>query len=167
MLRYPTLSLSLSLSTLSTTEKRQNVTSLIGYNSRTVKDDVYCRPPFDIYLSALFENAEINSLMLCCDVWEHFFKNVKFLGLFFGQNSEFELKINFVLLIDNRLSFPKHPSKSQLSLVIIDMALLPTPRDPPYHWTRPTSSYGAVLRTESSRTCEQKASLLVRDCPTS
>ena len=53
---------SLSLDSLSTTtEKWQNVTFLIGYNSRTIKDDVYCRPLFDRYLFELFKNAKINS----------------------------------------------------------------------------------------------------------
>ena len=41
--------LSLPTLSLSTTEKQQNITFLIGYNSRTVKDYVYCRPPFDRY----------------------------------------------------------------------------------------------------------------------
>ena len=57
-------------------------------------------------------------------MWEHFFKNDKFLGEFFGQNSAFKLKIDDILLIDNRLSFPKHPSKSHLSLLIIEIIAL-------------------------------------------
>ena len=56
--------------------------------------------------------------------WEHFFRNDKFSGKFFGQNSAFELKIDPILLIGNRLSFPKHPSKSRLSLLIIEIIAL-------------------------------------------
>ena len=57
-------------------------------------------------------------------MWEHFFKNEKFLGQFLGQNSAFELKINDSMQIENCLSFPKHPSKSQLSLLIIEIIAL-------------------------------------------
>ena len=53
-----------------------------------------------------------------------FFKNDKFFGKVFGQNSAFELKIDDTLLIDNRLSFQKHTSKSQLSLLIIEIIAL-------------------------------------------
>ena len=45
-----------------------------------------------------------------------FFKNDIFSGKFFGQNSAFELKVDGKPQIDNRLSFPKYPSKSRLSL---------------------------------------------------
>ena len=133
MLRYPTLdslSLSLSLDSPSTTEKQQNVTFLIGYNSRTVKDDDYCRPLFDKYLFELFKNVKINQKNRVVmswwrhKVWEHFFKNDKFSGKFFGQNSAFELKIDDIMQIDNCLSFPKHPSKSRLSLLIIEIIAL-------------------------------------------
>ena len=36
-------------------------TEAFGYNSRTIKDGVYCRPLFDRYLFELFTNAKINS----------------------------------------------------------------------------------------------------------
>ena len=41
-------------------QKWQNVTFLIGYNSRTVKDDVNSRSLFDRYLFELLKNAKIN-----------------------------------------------------------------------------------------------------------
>ena len=53
-------------------------------------------------------------------MWRNFFKNVKYLRQFFGQNRAFELKIDDIMLIKNRLSFPKHPSKNRLILLIID-----------------------------------------------
>ena len=55
---------------------------------------------------------------------EHFFENDKFSGKFLGQNSAFELKIDDIMQIDNRLSFPKHPSKSRLSVMIIEIIAL-------------------------------------------
>ena len=57
-------------------------------------------------------------------MWKHFFKNDKFLGEFFGQNSAFNLKIDDILLIGIFLSFPEHPSKSRLSLSIIEIIAL-------------------------------------------
>ena len=57
-------------------------------------------------------------------MWEHFFKNDKFLGEFFGQNLAFNLKIDDIMLIGNRLSFPKHPFKSRLSRLIIEIITL-------------------------------------------
>ena len=55
---------------------------------------------------------------------ESFSKNDKFLGEFFGQNSAFKSKIDDIMLIGNRLSFPKHPSKSRLFLLIIEIIAL-------------------------------------------
>ena len=55
-----------------------------------------------------------------CKAWEYFYENFKF----FGQNSAFELKIDDVIQIDNYLNFPKHPSKSRLSHLIIEIIAL-------------------------------------------
>ena len=53
-----------------------------------------------------------------------FFKHDKFIGYFFSQNSALELEIDDIMLLDNRVSFPKRPSKSRLSLLIIEMIAL-------------------------------------------
>ena len=53
-----------------------------------------------------------------------FFKNDKFIGYFFGLNSALELEIDDIMLINNRVSFPKQPSKSRLSLGIIEIIAL-------------------------------------------
>ena len=66
--------------------------------------------------------------------WENFFKNAKSLSQFFGHNSAFELKINEVVQIDNRLSFLKHPSKSRLSRLIIEIITLKDRQ----HWPKTT-----------------------------
>ena len=83
----------------------------------------------DIRLSFKFVKKQIPKFRSVTSWWRHkawekFFKNAKFLGQFFGQNSAFELKINDILLIGNCLSFPKHPSKSRLSLLIIEIIAL-------------------------------------------
>ena len=56
-------------------------------------------------------------------MWEHL-KKRQILGLFLGQNLAFQLKINNMVTIENRLSFPKLPSKSRLSLLIIEIFAL-------------------------------------------
>ena len=85
-------------------------------------------------------------------VQENFFKNVIYSGQFFGQNWAIELEMNDTLLKGNCLSFPKHPSKSQLSLVIIEIIALKVRQ----YWPKTTKT---TFNTESKRNvlCTWKA----------
>ena len=84
--------------------------------------------------------------------WEHFTKNDKSLSKFYGQNSEYELKTDSIIQIDNCSGIPKHSSKSRLSLLIIDIITLKVKQ----YWPK-TTKMGENTESERNDPCTWEA----------